>query len=49
VLAWLEPIRQMIDAADNVAETDRASYLAADIIRALPHIMRTLTGLTQED
>jgi len=49
IAEWLEPIRQMIDAADNVAETERASYLAADIIRALPAIMRSLTGLTEED
>ena len=49
IAEWLEPIRQMIDAADNVAETERASYLAADIIRALPAIMRSLTGLTPED
>ena len=49
VLEWLEPIRYLIDAADNMAETEQASNLAADIIRALPAIMRSLTGLTPED
>ena len=49
IAEWLEPIKGAIDAADNVAETERAGNLAADIIRALPAIMRSLTGLTSED
>lgn len=49
IAEWLEPIRHLIDAADNMAETEQASNLAADIIRALPVIMRTLAGLTPED
>lgn len=49
IAEWLEPIKGAIDAADNVAETERAGNLAADIIRALPAIMRSLTGLTPED
>ena len=49
IVEWLEPIRHLIDAADNMAETEQASNLAADIIRALPAIMRSLTGLTPED
>ena len=49
ITEWLEPIRHLIDAADNMAETEQASNLAADIIRALPAIMRSLTGLTPED
>ena len=49
IAEWLEPIRYLIEAADNMAETERASNLAADIIRALPAIMRSLTGLTPED
>ena len=49
IAEWLEPIRYLIEAADNMAETERASNLAADIIRALPAIIRSLTGLTPED
>ena len=49
IAEWLEPIKGAIDATDNVAETERAGNLAADIIRALPAIMRSLTGLTPED
>ena len=49
IAEWLEPLRKLIDAADNVEETERASNLAADVMQNLPHIMRSLTGLTDED
>lgn len=49
IAEWLEPLRHLIDAADNVAETNLASNLASDTIQALPAIMRSLTGSTDED
>ncbi|MEY3175367.1 MAG: hypothetical protein RLZZ436_3281, partial [Planctomycetota bacterium] len=49
IAEWLEPLRHLIDAADNLAETNLASNLASDTIQALPAIMRSLTGSTDED
>ena len=49
IAEWLEPLRQMIEKADNLVESDRASRLCAEIMQSLPAIMRNLTGLIDED
>ena len=45
IVEWLEPVRATIEAADNVAESTRAGWLAEEVIQHLPKIMRHLTGL----
>jgi len=49
IAEWLEPIKAAMDAADNQDELARAGFFAIDTIRHLPHIMRSLTGLAEED
>lgn len=45
IAEWLEPVRAAIAAADNVAESTRAGWLAEAVIQHLPSIMRSLVGL----
>ena len=49
IAEWLEPIKAAMDAADNQDELARAGFFAIDTIRHLPHIMLSLTGLTDND